>query len=401
MGTGFLKRSGQHPERALSAVQVRNLKTAGRYADGGGLYLLVKHTGAKSWVLRITAQGRRQDIGLGAFQIVSLAEAREQAAALRKLAKEGGSPVAERRKERASVPTFKAAALAVHAEHKAAWKNGKHQDQWLSTLEAYAFPLIGERRIDQIDTPDVLRVLSPIWLTKPETARRVRQRIKTVLDWAGAAGHRSGENPVLLVAKGLPRQADRQEHHSAMPFDEVPAFVAGLADAELGDSARLALEFLILTAARTGEVLGATWTEIDATEAVWAIPAERMKGGREHRIPLCSRALEILAQGRELAGTNPHVFPGRTRGKPLSNMALLMAMRRHGSGYTVHGFRSSFRDWASERTNAPREVCEAALAHAVRDKVEAAYRRSDLFQRRRELMATWAVFLSGESANGL
>jgi len=257
---------------------------------------------------------------------------------------------------------------------------------------------LGDRRVDQIDTPEILKALSPIWLTKQETARRVRQRIGTVLDWAKAAGFRSGNNPVEEISKALPRQSDRKGHHAALPYADVPAFVQNLRgdDPTISD---LALEFLILTAARTGEVLEAKWDEIDLEQAAWTIPARRMKAGREHRVPLAPRCLGLLEKAKLVGAGSDFVFPGRSGEKPMSNMVLLMTMRRLKSAYTVHGFRSAFRDWASERTNFAREICEAALAHIVKDKTEAAYRRGDLFEKRRELMVTWAVWVGGNMTN--
>lgn len=391
-----LKRAGRHPDKALSAVRVRQLSKPGRYADGNGLYLVVEPSGAKRWILRTVVRGKRRDIGLGGLALVPLAEARERALAYRKMAREGGDPMAERRAQ-ARIPTFAEAAELVHAEHKVSWKNSKHAAQWINTLKQYAFPELGPRRIDQIDTPDVLRALGPIWLTKPETARRVRQRIGTVLDWAKAAGHRNGENPIDGVAKGLPKQNDRDDHHAALPYNGVPNFVAKLRASEASETARLAFEFLILTACRTAEVLRATWSELDLDQRVWTVPADRMKAGRAHRVPLSDPCLKILKRARELSPEGEHVFPGRSGTKPLSNMVFLMTLRRMQLPITAHGFRSSFRDWAAEQTNVPREVCEMALAHVVSNKVEAAYRRGDLFERRRELMRLWAAFIEQEA----
>lgn len=286
----------------------------------------------------------------------------------------------------------------MHAEHAKTWKNAKHAAQWLSTLEQYAFPIVGSRRVDQVETPDVLKVLGPIWLTRPETARRVKQRLRTVLDWSRVSGFRPGENPVDGVVRGLPRQPESKGHHKALPFTEVPAFLAALRDAPLNEMTCLAFEFLVLTATRTSEVLSARWSEIDFEQKLWIIPGERMKTGREHRIPLSSRCLEILMRARLLAAEGDLIFQGRSRDKPLSNMAFLMALRRMKVDATAHGFRSAFRDWASERTNFPREVCEMALAHTIKDKVEAAYRRGDLLQKRRELMKTWAAFATSATA---
>jgi integrase len=260
----------------------------------------------------------------------------------------------------------------------------------MNTLRQYALPLIGDMPVNEIDSPHVLRVLSPIWLSKPETARRVRQRIGTVLSWAKAAGYRAGDNPVEGVGKGLPKQRDRNEHHSAMPFAEVPTFIARLrGDSEQGEITRLALEFLILTATRTGEVLGARWQEFDELGQVWTIPDDRMKAARAHRVPLSSRCLEILKRAKLLSAGSPFIFPGRTNTRPMSNMVFLMTLRRMDVPFTAHGFRSSFRDWAAESTNHAREICEMALAHTISNKVEAAYRRGDLLEKRKQIMADW------------
>lgn len=307
-----MKRTGAHPDKALSASMVRNATRPGRYADGNGLYLIVDPTGAKRWVLRTVLQGRRRDIGLGGFKLVSLADARELASGYRRIARDGGDPLARRRQAQAVKPTFEEAATTVHGEQEAGWRNAKHAAQWLSTLREYAFPVIGQRRVDQIDTPDLLKVLSPIWLTKSETARRVKQRIATVFDWAKAAGHRSGDNPVDGVARGLPKQTDRAAHMTALPHADVPAFIERLRDSDGGELVRLAFECLILTVTRTGEVLGARWQEINLDAAMWAIPADRMKGGREHRIPLAPRCVDILQRARAGARERAGVpRPGR------------------------------------------------------------------------------------------
>ncbi len=386
-----MPKRGKHPEKALTALKIRSLKEPGRYADGNGLYLVVDPSGAKRWMLRTVVQGRRRDIGLGGTSLVSLAEAREKALSYRKRAREGGDPLADKRRQaEAKAPMFREAAQKVFDEHLPSWKNSKHALQWMNTLRQYAFPAIGDMPVNEIDSPHVLRVLSPIWLSKPETARRVRQRIGTVLSWAKAAGYRTGDNPVEGVAKGLPKQRDRNEHHAAMPFAKVPAFVARLQGAaDQGEITRLALEFLILTATRTGEVLGAKWREIDESGQVWTIPADRMKAGRAHRVPLSSRCLEILGRSQLLGAGSEYLFPGRTFIGPMSNMAFNMMLRRMDVPFTVHGFRSSFRDWAAECTNYSRELCEMALAHIVGNKVEAAYRRGDLFEKRRSLMEDW------------
>jgi integrase len=304
-----MKPKGRHPDKALSPVKVRSLAKPGRYADGNGLYLVVDPSGAKRWVLRTVVHSRRRDIGLGGLQLVSLAEAREKATHYRKIARDGGDPLAEKRRAQRVLPTFEEAARQVHAEHKGAWKNEKHAAQRINTLRDYAFPVIGERRVDHIDTPEVLRVLSPIWLTKPETARRVRQRIGTVLDWAKAAGFRSEGNPVDGVSKGLPRQPDRKTHHRAMPYVDVPTFIARLRESDLSEGTRLAFEFLILTATRTSELLNAQWSEIDLAGAIWTIPEKRMKASREHRVPLAPRAIEILARAKNSRAIADMSFP--------------------------------------------------------------------------------------------
>jgi integrase len=344
-------------------------------------------------MLRTVVQGKRRDIGLGGLSLVSLSDAREKALIYRKQAREGGNPLLEKRKAQRAVPTFTEAAEQVHKEHKSSWRNLKHAEQWINTLKSYAAPVIGDRRVDQIDTPEILRVLSPIWLTKPETARRVRQRLKTVFDWAKAAGHRSGDNPVDGVSKGLPKQATRDDHHAALPYFEVPAFMARLRASTDGEIARLAFEFLILTAARTSEVLKAPWTEVNLEERLWTVAAERMKAKRIHRVPLSDRCFAILKRAKELGGGSRYIFPGRTGDKPMSNMVFLMLLRRFWVSTTAHGFRSSFRDWASETTNYPRELAEMALAHSIENKVEAAYRRGDLLVKRREMMESWAEFV--------
>jgi len=387
---------GRHPDKALSAIGIRALSKPGRYADGNGLYLTVDPSGAKRWVLRTVVHGRRRDIGLGGLRLVSLAEAREKAYEYRKIARQGGDPLAERRSARQQVPTFDEAARSVHHDRSAAWRNSKHAAQWLSTLSQYAFPMIGSRRVDQIGTPDVLRVLSPIWLAKPETARRVRQRIGTVLDWAKAAGFRSGDNPVEGVALGLPKQPDRAGHHAALAYREVPSFLARLQETRISEPAKLAFQFLVLTATRTNEILGAQWSEIDLEGSTWTIPAERTKISRPHRVPLSPRAVEVLKRARELLADATLVFPGNRADRPMSNMVFLMALRRMGVNATAHGFRSAFRDWAAECTSYSHEVCEMALAHTIKSKAEAAYRRGDLFEKRRELMADWSSFIWSE-----
>lgn len=368
------KPEGRHPVNRLKAVQVERLGP-GRHADGNGLYLEVDPTGARRWVLRTVVRGKRRDIGLGSTMLVTLAEAREKARTMRATARAGGDPLAERR--RAEGLTFADAARKVHAERMTGAKNGKHVAQWIGTLETYAFPTMGEKRVADVTPADVLAVLEPIWNAKPETARRVRQRLKAVFDWALTAGHREARNPVEGVEKGLPKQADRVEHHAALPWAELPGFWPRLVAAP--GMGALALRFAILTAARSGEVRGMTWGEVEGE--AWTIPASRMKAKAAHRVPLSAEALAILGEARALAGEAPApgalVFPGQKRGKPLSDMTLAAVLKRLGLDVTPHGFRSTFRDWAEEAGDWPREVKEAALAHAVANKVEAAYRRGD------------------------
>ena len=300
------------------------------------------------------------------------------------------------------VPTFREAATQVHAEHAKAFRNARHIDEWLSSLKRYVFPVIGSRPVDVVDSSEILKVLTGIWLKRPETARRVRQRLTLIFDWAKAHQFRVADNPTNSVIDVLPKQRDEAVHHAALSYATIPAFLETLRAADTVHlSIRLAFELLILTATRTNETLGARWKEIDLDTAVWTIPGERMKSGRDHRIPLSARVVEIFTLARPLAGTSLYVFPGRSKQKPLSNMVFLMTLRRlpRYTDITPHGFRSSFRDWAAERTNVPHEVCEAALAHAKKDKTEAAYHRTDLFDKRRDLMASWARFATSTPAD--
>jgi integrase len=388
------KRRERHPVNALTAVRVRKEKKPSRYADGNGLYLVVDPSGARRWLLRIVIEGHRRDLGLGSAGLVPLSEAREKAQAYRKVARQGGDPVRERKRASAVAPTFRQAAEKVHTERKSNFRNAKHAAQWISTLRTYANPTIGELRVDVIGTPDIHRLVGPIWLSKAETARRVLQRISVVFDWAKAAGFRAGENPVDGVKQGLAKQSGGKKHHSSMPFVEVPAFVAMLRGEQSYALTHLPLEFLILTATRTSEVLNAKWTEVDFDNKIWTIPQERMKAKREHSVPLCQRCLEILRAARQMHPLSDYIFAGRDLLKPLSNMSLLEVMRRHKISYVPHGFRSSFRDWAGETTRHPQDVCEMALAHTISNKAEAAYRRGDMLERRRALMEDWDLFVT-------
>jgi integrase len=388
----------------LTALKVDRAKQPGMYADGGGLYLRVTDSGTKNWVFRFMLNGRPRWMGVGPLHTIGLAEARNRAAAFRLQRHDGVDPIERRRAERlqglldaAKAVTFKECAARYIASHRAGWRNPKHAAQWKATLATYAEPVIGGLSVQAIDTALVLKVLEPIWTTKPETAGRVRGRIESILDWAKARGYRAGENPARWrghLDKLLPPRSKVQsvEHHAALPYAELPSFLVSLREQE-GIAAR-ALEFAILTAARTGEVIGARWGEMDLLHKTWTLPAARMKSGREHRVPLSAHALAILKEMQaHRQAKDAFVFPGGKNGRPLSNMAFLMLLRRMGFGdVTAHGFRSSFRDWAAERTKFPAEVAEMALAHTVSDKTVAAYNRSDLFERRRRLMAAWATF---------
>jgi integrase len=382
-----------HPDKALTAVHVRNIRKPGKYCDGNGLYLMVDPTGAKRWIVRTVILGKRCDIGLGSTRLVTLAEAREEAVRIRKKARAGEDPLTDRRRATLVAPTFKEAAETVHKAHAATFKNEKHKDQWLASLKADVFPSLGNLRVSAIQSGDVLKTLAPIWTTKPETARRLKQRIKVVFDWAKASGFRVGDNPVDGITKVLPKVRHTPKHHAALPYGQVPAFVELLRLFEANEPTRLAFEFLILTATRTSEVLGARWEEIDFDARTWTIPAVRIKAGREHRIPLSDRAIEILTVAESIKNGGIYVFAGRSPKAPLSNMVFLMMLRRMSrTDITAHGFRSAFRDWAAEKTRFPHAVCEAALAHVVKNKTEAAYFRSDLFDQRRALMAAWEQF---------
>jgi integrase len=286
----------------------------------------------------------------------------------------------------------------VHGAHSATFRNDKHRKQWLASLGA-VIEAFGTKRVDAVTSSDILNTLGPIWLKRPETARRVLQRVRTVFLWCKAQGYCSGDNPTDGVSKALPKQPTKRGHHAALPYQHVPAFIQSLRDSDAGESVRLAFELTILCATRTSETLNATWDEVDLDQKIWIIPPGRMKTGVAHRVPLSDRAVAILQRAKALSGTQSYVFCGRNATKPLSNMALLMALRRmKRADLTAHGFRSSFRDWAAEKTNAPRAVCEAALAHTLRDKTEAAYNRTDLFDRRRELMNSWSAFATTEPA---
>ena len=383
----------------LTATAVKAASGAGRYGDGDGLFLLVGRGGGKSWLVRVQKDGKRRDIGLGSAAKVPLKLARERAILVRSQVEAGIDPVAERRKA-AGVPTFREAAALVHAEHKRGWKNGKHSAQWLSTLEAYAFPLFGDVAVSHIEAPAVRDALAAIWLGKPETARRLRQRIATVIDWAVAKGYRNGPLAMAVIDKALPKQRERVKHHAALPHAALPAFMTDLRAKET--MGRLALEAVILTAARSGEVRLATWGELDLKAATWTIPVDRMKAKREHVVPLSAPAVALFERMKaHRRGTSDLVFPGNVKDKPLSDMTLTKALRDMGLAVTAHGFRSTFRDWAAEATNFPSDLAEAALAHVVADKTVAAYQRGTMLEKRRAMMAAWADYCEGASGGNV
>lgn len=401
----------------LTHKQVQNAKP-GRHSDGGGLYLLVKPSGARSWVLRVQHEGRRRDFGIGSFtdksaelelpihrrKLLTLTEARDKAKEGRKLAKAGVAPSAAWREmalaEREQSRSFEEVAREYHANVAKSWRNGKHGSQWINTLETYAFPVLGQMRVEDIDAASIQQVLMPIWLSKGETARRVKQRIGVVLDYARGKGWRSSDAPMRAVGQlmgGI--KQPKGSHFASMPYADVPAFMAKLQAADFAVG-RLALQFLILTAARSGEVRGATWSEVDLDNAEWRIPPARMKAGKLHIVPLVPAAVAILEEMRGLFAPKPKdlVFPG-LKG-PMSDATMAKALRTNGgAGFTVHGFRSAFRDWAAD-TGFADAWAEAALAHGNPDKTEAAYRRTNYFtQRKDKLMPAWASFALGDGSN--
>ena len=389
------KSGGRRLHAALTAAKVRTVTDPGRYFDGQGLFLLVEPSGAKRWKQRVTVQGRRQELGLGPYPVVTLAMAREAATRHLREVRAGQNPKAQRLREH-GVPTFAEAARKVYELRRPGWRNKKHAHQWISTLEEFVFPRIGARAIDQVTADDLLKVLSPIWHTKAETARRVRQRIRAVLTWAVAQGMRP-DNPADSVRAVLSRQVRVPKAHRSLPYNKVADAIAAVRGSTATLVVRLAFEFAVLTAARSGEARFATWSEFDLEAREWRIPGARMKGGREHRVPLSERAAEVLTAARALGDNNGLVFANR-RGLALSETALPHLLARLSIDAVPHGFRASFRTWAQERTSVPREICEAALAHTVKDKAEAAYARSDLFEKRRDLMDRWGRYLNPRPA---
>jgi integrase len=398
----------------LTDAKVKSLSKPGRYGDGGGLWLQIRKPDsnrkfqdaepARAWLFRYTWQGRQRALGLGPYPLVTLKAARDAALDAGRAVRAGKDPIAERRAKVAEAKAQRAAmtfngVLAMYLDaHQSTWKNAKHRQQWKNTLATYASPIFGDWKVQAVDTGAVMKAIESLWKKKTETASRLRGRIETVLDYATARGWRTGDNPARwqgLIENLLPKRSTvaKVEHHAALPWKQIGAFMAAL-QKQAGTGA-LALRFTILTAARTGEVIGAWWSEFDLGEATWTVPAERMKAGKEHRVPLSDAALNVLQHMSP--GWSPKgdglVFPGRKEGTGLSNMSLAAVLKRMNRGdLTVHGFRSTFRQWAGEHAEVAREVAEAALAHSLKDKVEAAYQRGDLFERRRKLMDEWATF---------
>ncbi len=399
------KRGSKHLINRLSAQKVRTAPP-GFYCDGQGLNLRIDPSGARRWVQRLVIRGKPRTLGLGGYPLVSLKEAREKALANRKLARVGGDPLAEKRKAQ-GIPTFAEAATKVIDLHRSSWSSTRSAAQWQASLRDYVLPQIGTRQVDQITTAEVMEVLLPIWSAKPETARRVRQRISTIMKWVITQGYRLDNPAGEAIGAALPKQNGIKTHHRALPHPEVAKAIAAIQASDAYPATKLCFEFLVLTACRSGEVRLATWNEIDLDTATWSIPPERMKAKREHRVPLSSRAVEILLEaqrlsnatensnGEERTNSSDLIFPSPT-GRPLSDNTISKLLRDLKIPAVPHGFRSSFRDWAAECTNTPREVMEAALAHIIKDKAEAAYARSDLFDRRRTLMNQWADYLGGE-----
>ena len=375
--------------RPLTAARVRTEKRPGRYHDGQGLYLQVDPSGARRWLQRVVIRGKRTDLGLGGWPLVSLNAAREKAMENRRIARVGGDPRTEKR----DVPTFAEAAAEVIKLNRPTWKNAKHAAQWSSTLRTYVFPLFGSRLVTEVSGSDVMKALTLIWTAKPETARRVRQRVSAVMKWAIANNYRLDNPAGDAIEAVLPRTSRAQAHHKALHYTAVPAVLRTVRAAKATESSKLCLEFQVLTAGRPGEARNGLWSEVDVESRTWTIPSERMKADREHRVPLSGRAMEILAEARTLDGGSDLVFPSWT-GRPLSDMTHRKLLRTLDIDCVPHGFRSSFRDWAAEKTDAPHAVMEAALAHVVGDSTEAAYFRSDLFDRRRALMDQWAEYLA-------
>lgn len=375
----------------LTAKFIENVTKAGKYYDQHGLFLHVRPSGAKKWLQRYTIKGRRREVGLGSAKVVSVAKARRNAYNNLILVSEGIDPIEDKKKDK-SIPNFEDAARSVYDANLPTWRNAKHASQFITTLETYAFPVIGNMTIKDITSTHILQILSPIWVIKSETAKRVRQRLSTVFKWCIAKHWRLDDPADIAIVQALPRQSKKIMHRKSISYNEVANFLEIIKGSSAGHSTKLGLEFLILTATRSGEVRKASWNEIDGS--VWTIPAERMKAGVTHRIPLPARCIEILDLARQISKGSKYIFEGTQANKPLSENTFNKLIKELNLDVHVHGFRTSFRTWTQEKTNYPREIAETALAHSLNDKSEAAYARSDLLQKRAEMMEAWAQFIN-------
>ena len=375
---------------------MKKTSATGWHADGNGLYLVIESSGAKRWMQRLVIQGRRRDIGLGSVKIVTLEEARDCAVQYRRIARAGGDPVAERRKAIGSTLTFKETALKVHHLNLPTWDNEKHASQWLSSLENHVFPIIGNKAIGSITSSDIMKVLTPIWVNKPDTAKKIRQRLRTVVKWARAQGNFTGHDPIEIAEAALPKVKQSTNHFKSAPFASIPLIFNQMERSKLNPSAKFSVQILILTACRTTEVIESTWDEIDFKNKLWRIPAKRMKMNSPHNIPLSDGAMAVLKKAQDLRTDSHLIFPSPLSNRPLSSNALLHALqKRLKIDATIHGMRSAFKDWVAETTNYPNEVSEMALAHSISNQTEAAYRRGELLDKRRSMMQDWSDFVQG------
>ena len=385
----------RHPYNKLTSITVKKLSKPGKYADGNNLYLHIDPSGARRWILRMTVGHRRRDMGLGSTMIVSLEEARKLARLYRGIAKSGGDPFAERQKERGFKVTFTFCAQKVHELNKPTWKNEKFAIQWFSSLENHVLPKIGNIPVSQITSSDILGVLSPIWNNRSDTARKLKQRIRLVIKWARAKGYFHGDDPVELAEQALPKKKRSDNHHKSLPYQDIPDLIVKIRESKISLPTQLAIQFTIHSACRTSEALRASWDEIDMKTLIWTIPANRMKTDKAHEVPISSGMLDILKEAKEKIDSTDFIFSSEQSGKELSNNTLRLAVqKRLGVDTTIHGMRSSFKDWASETTNFANEVSEMALAHVIPNKTEAAYRRGNLMEKRRHLMQMWSDYIN-------
>ena len=380
----------------LTAKFIENVSEAGKYYDQHGLFLHVRPSGAKKWLQRYTFQGRRREIGLGSAKIVSVATARRNAHQNLVLVSEGIDPIEDKKQDNI-IPKFEVAARKVYEDNRPTWRNAKHAAQFITTLETYAFPVIGSMSVKEINSSHILRILSPIWVTKAETAKRVRQRLSTVFKYCVAQQWRTDDPANIAIVEALPNPKRKVQHRKSISYNEVSDFLETVSKSSAGLSTKLGLEFLILTATRSGEVRNARWNEVNGS--IWTIPAERMKAGVAHRIPLPSRCIEILEKAKKISQGSGFIFEGTKPNNPLSENTFNKLMKELGLEVHAHGFRTSFRTWTQEKTNYPREIAEAALAHSLRDKAEAAYARSDLLEKRAEMMEAWAQFIGAKASD--